>query len=141
VPHAGTSRRASRQYVAVTRLLGQLHEFHSAQQIHALLDQRGASVALSTTYRILQHLADRGEVSVVHGRGQEAMYRWCGSQRHCHLVCRHCLHTVEVPESTLVTHAVDLAREYDFAEVEPTIEVLGTCRSCAVGGNPVPDAG
>lgn len=141
MPHAGTSRRASRQYDAVTDLLGRLREFRSAQQIHALLDRRGARVALSTTYRILQHLADRGDVSVVYGRGHEAMYRWCGPERHCHLVCRRCLRTVEVPGSTLITHAMDLAREFDFAEIESTLEVLGTCRSCALAEGTQPGAG
>ncbi|TDC46016.1 transcriptional repressor [Jiangella ureilytica] len=132
MPRTRISRRASRQRDAVTQLLGELGEFHSAQQIHALLGDRGVRMGLSTTYRILQRLTEGGDVSVVYGRGHEAMYRWCGPESHCHLVCRVCLHTVEVPESTLVAHAVDLARQYDFLEIESTIEVLGICRDCAV---------
>ncbi|NEE04379.1 Fur family transcriptional regulator [Phytoactinopolyspora halotolerans] len=126
-----TSRlRSTRQSAAVLRLLDEVDGFHSAQEFHAMLRERGMSVGLATVYRIMQRLVDAGEVSVVHGRGQESLYRRCGRERHYHLVCRLCHRAVEVDDAALDAWAATLAREHDFVEVDPTLEVLGLCRRC-----------
>ena len=52
--------RATRQRAAVATVLDELDEFRSAQDLHALLRERGDAVGLTTVYRTLQALADAG---------------------------------------------------------------------------------
>ena len=81
---------AARQRSAVLALLDELDGFRSAQDLHALLRERGDSVGLATVYRALQALVDDGEVDVLRSADGEAVYRRCSPSHHHHLVCRSC---------------------------------------------------
>ncbi|HSK56385.1 MAG TPA: transcriptional repressor [Jiangellales bacterium] len=123
--------RPTKQRAAVAAVLDELEGFRSAQDLHALLRQRGDNVGLTTVYRTLQALADAGEVDVLRADDGEAVYRRCSSGHHHHLVCRHCGRTVEVEGPAVEQWAERVAREHGFVEVSHTIEVFGTCASCA----------
>ena len=82
--------RPTKQRAAVSAVLDELAEFRSAQDLHALLRQRGENVGLTTVYRTLQALADAGEVDVLRADDGEAVYRRCSSGHHHHMVCRNC---------------------------------------------------
>jgi Fur family ferric uptake transcriptional regulator len=99
--------RPTRQRKAVVAALGDTDVFRSAQDIHAALRERGDDVGLTTVYRL------------------------CSSGHHHHLVCRGCGLTVEIEGPAVETWARKTAREHGFAEVEHTLEIFGTCRSCA----------
>jgi Fur family ferric uptake transcriptional regulator len=123
--------RPTKQRAAVSAVLDELAEFRSAQDLHALLRQRGENVGLTTVYRTLQALADAGEVDVLRADDGEAVYRRCSSGHHHHLVCRHCGRTVEVEGPAVERWADRVASEHGFVAVSHTIEVFGTCASCA----------
>jgi Fur family ferric uptake transcriptional regulator len=123
--------RPTKQRAAVSAVLDELEEFRSAQDLHALLRQRGENVGLTTVYRTLQALADAGEVDVLRADDGEAVYRRCSSGHHHHLVCRHCGRTVEVEGPAVERWAERVADEHGFVEVSHTIEVFGTCAACA----------
>ena len=57
--------RTTRQRTAVADVLARVDGFRSAQDLHDLLRQDGASVGLTTVYRHLQALADAGQVDVL----------------------------------------------------------------------------
>jgi Fur family transcriptional regulator, ferric uptake regulator len=123
--------RPTKQRAAVSAVLDELEEFRSAQDLHALLRQRGENVGLTTVYRTLQALADAGEVDVLRADDGEAVYRRCSSGHHHHLVCRHCGRTVEVEGPDVERWADRVASEHGFVAVSHTIEVFGTCAACA----------
>jgi Fur family transcriptional regulator, ferric uptake regulator len=123
--------RPTKQRAAVAAVLDELEGFRSAQDLHALLRQRGENVGLTTVYRTLQALADAGEVDVLRADDGEAVYRRCSSGHHHHLVCRHCGRTVEVEGPAVERWAERVASEHGFVEVSHTIEVFGTCAACA----------
>ncbi len=127
----GTARRPSRQRSAVLALLDDLDGFRSAQDLHALLRTRGASVGLATVYRALQALVDDGQVDVLRGADGEAAYRRCSPVHHHHLVCRSCGRTVEVADPPVERWAARVAAEHGFADVQHQLEVFGTCSACA----------
>lgn len=105
--------------------------FRSAQEVHAALRAAGQRVGLTTVYRHLQALVDAGEADVLRGDDGEARYRRCASERHHHhLVCRHCGRTVEVQGPAVERWARDVSARHGFRDVEHTVEVFGTCRSC-----------
>lgn len=122
--------RATRQRHAVTSLLAELDDFRSAQQIHALLRQGGASVGLSTVYRTLQALADSGHVDVLVTDG-EALYRKCSATHHHHLVCRECNRTAEVEGPAVERWADRMAAEHGYTDISHTLEIFGRCAECS----------
>jgi Fur family ferric uptake transcriptional regulator len=123
--------RNTRQRSAVSALLREMEGFHSAQQLHAMLRTRGERVGLTTVYRTLQGLADVGEVDVMRPPGGEHLYRRCSEGHHHHLVCRSCGHTVEVEGPAVETWADRVAAQHGFADISHTLEIFGTCPTCA----------
>lgn len=129
VPNAGV--RATRQRAALGRALLDINDFRSAQQLHAALVIRGDSVGLTTVYRTLQALLEAGEVDVVLRADGEALYRRCSSRHHHHLVCRRCGRTVEVEGAAVERWARRVADDHGYTDISHTLEVFGTCPTCA----------
>ena len=127
----GGARRQSRQRSAVLTLLDELDGFRSAQDLHALLRERGDPVGLATVYRALQALVDDGQLDVLRSTDGEAAYRRCSSSHHHHLVCRSCGRTVEVADPPVERWAARIAAEHGFVDVQHDVEVFGTCAACA----------
>ena len=121
----------SRQRAVVQAELARATAFRSAQEIHASLRESGHRIGLTTVYRSLQSLADAEEVDVLRTADGEATYRACSAGHHHHLVCRSCSRTVEVEGRAVETWADRVAREHGFVDVAHTVEVFGTCASCA----------
>lgn len=124
-------KRSTRQRTAVARLLDQLDDFRSAQELHEELRKRGEGIGLTTVYRTLQSLADAGEIDVLRTDTGEAIYPRCSSHHHHHLVCRNCGHTVEVEGPAVERWAERVAAENGFSDVSHTVEIFGTCERCA----------
>lgn len=122
--------RPTRQRQVVAGVLDELAEFRSAQDIHAVLADRGEPVGLATVYRTLQLLADSDLVDVLRNDAGEALYRRCSEGHHHHLVCRTCGRTVEVEGPTVERWAGRVADEHGFTDVSHTLEIFGTCPSC-----------
>jgi Fur family transcriptional regulator, ferric uptake regulator len=125
------ARRQTRQRTAVLALLDELDGFRTAQDLHALLRERGDAVGLATVYRALQALVDDGLVDVLRSEDGEAAYRRCSPVHHHHLVCRSCGTTVEVADPPVERWTARVAAEHGFADVQHQLEVFGTCSACA----------
>ncbi|MBA2444082.1 MAG: transcriptional repressor [Nocardioidaceae bacterium] len=123
--------RPTRQRKAVVAALGTVDDFRSAQEIHALLRTGSQDVGLTTVYRTLQALADAGEIDVLRRPDGESVYRQCSTGHHHHLVCRGCGLTVEIEGPTVESWAAETARTHGFAQIEHTLEMFGTCTTCA----------
>ena len=126
----GTAR-PTRQRRAIAETLNTFEDFRSAQDIHALLSERGHQVGLSTVYRTLQALADAGEIDALRTETGESIYRRCSATHHHHLVCRSCGATVEIDGPTVESWATLVGSTHGFTEIEHTIELFGTCADCA----------
>lgn len=122
----------TRQRQAILAVLEETAEFRSAQDLHAILRERGARVGLTTVYRTLYALADADEVDVMHPRGGEQLYRRCAkNSHHHHLVCRACGRAVEVEGPAVEQWADRVAREHGFTGASHTVEVFGVCPACS----------
>ncbi len=122
--------RATRQRAAVSRLLNEINDFRSAQELHEQLRRQGEGIGLTTVYRTLQTLADAGEIDVLRTDSGEAVYRRCSTDHHHHLVCRHCGRTVEVADPPVESWAEKIADDHGFSDVHHTVEIVGTCADC-----------
>ena len=126
---AGAARN-TRQRSAISALLGEVAGFHSAQELHAMLRDRGERIGLTTVYRALQSLADAGEIDVMRPAGGEHLYRRCSQEHHHHLVCRVCGRTEEVRGPAVESWTAAVAQRHGYVEISHTIEIFGTCPSC-----------
>lgn len=123
--------RPTKQRRAVAAALDAFDDFRSAQEIHALLRERGESVGLSTVYRTLQTLAEADEIDSLRTENGESIYRRCSATHHHHLVCRSCGATVEVEGPAVERWTSAIASEHGYTDVSHTLELFGTCRECA----------
>ncbi len=116
----------------VRQALASAGTFVSAQDLHAQLRSSGHKIGLTTVYRALQALADRGDLDVLNAGDGQQVYRACGSgEHHHHLVCRTCGRTIEVSGPAVERWAQAVGEQHGFADVTHTVEVFGTCPSCA----------
>lgn len=130
-PAAAKEQRVTKQRVAVSAVLDELTDFVSTQELHRILQERGTSVSLATSYRILQSLADDGLVDVLRNTDGEAVYRRCAvTGHHHHLLCRSCGKAVEVEAPAVEAWAARTAAEHGFTAVEHTVEIFGLCPEC-----------
>ena len=127
---AGTTGRPTRQRRAVAAAMESFDDFRSAQEIHALLTERGEQVGLSTVYRALQNLADSGAIDSLRTESGESIYRRCSATHHHHLVCRACGATVEVEGPAVEKWTRSVAAAHGYSDVSHTLEIFGTCGSC-----------
>lgn len=133
---ARTARgRSTRQGDAVAAALAETDAFASAQDLHAKLREAGETVGLTTVYRHLQVLVDRGEVDALRRDDGETVYRRCATaDHHHHLVCRRCGRTVEVAGPEIEAWTEQVASAEGFSDVSHTVEIYGTCAPCGARG-------
>jgi Fur family ferric uptake transcriptional regulator len=122
--------RPTRQRRAIAAVMDSFDDFRSAQEIHALLTERGEQVGLSTVYRALQSMADAAEIDSLRTEAGESIYRRCSTSHHHHLVCRSCGATVEVEGPAVEKWTRAVASEHGYSDVSHTLEIFGTCASC-----------
>lgn len=131
MPTIANTTRSTRQRAEVLALLQEMDSSYGAQQLHAMLRERGAKVGLTTVYRTLQLLVDAGEADGTRLPGGEQLFRLCSRSHHHHLVCRNCGKTVEVEGPAVERWADQVAADHGFTDVSHTVEIFGTCTDCA----------
>ncbi|MFW0155701.1 Fur family transcriptional regulator [Rothia sp. P6271] len=123
--------RNTKQRRIVKATLEGLDDFISAQELHMLMVSRQESVSLATTYRILQSLAEYGEVDVLKTEDGESIYRKCEVEHHHHhLLCRRCGAAVELEAPSIEDWATAVGAQYGYTDIDHVIEVTGVCSSC-----------
>lgn len=125
-------QRSTRQRATIAETLRRAPGFLSAQELHDRIREGGASVGLTTVYRTLQLMTDRGEIDSLRREDGESIYRWCGTdEHHHHLVCRSCGYSVEIADEDVEAWAAGTARKHGFKDVSHDMELFGLCRSCS----------
>ncbi|SNU01400.1 zinc uptake regulator, Fur family [Ruaniaceae bacterium KH17] len=123
-------QRMTRQKAAVRSILDELDGFHSAQEIHEMLAEKGDRVGLATVYRNLQQLAESGDVDVLR-MGDEHVYRACEPHHHHHLLCRACGRTAELSEDEVDEWLRAVTTRHGFTMTNHSLELVGLCTDCA----------
>jgi Fur family ferric uptake transcriptional regulator len=122
----------TRQAALVDELLASSSEFRTAQDLYAQLRASGAKIGQTTVYRHLQLLVEQGSVDVIRTPTGEAAYRSCGGTgHHHHLICRCCSRTVELAGPEVERWLARVTSQAGFTDISHTLEIVGTCDSCA----------
>jgi Fur family ferric uptake transcriptional regulator len=130
-PTGGASTRDTRQRAAIIAALDELDGFVTARELHDRLRDKGEAVGLATVYRRLQALTEAEQVDLLRTAEGETAYRRCSRGHHHHLVCRSCGRAVEVDGPGVERWADRIAAQHGFTDVSHTLEIFGTCSSCA----------
>jgi Fur family transcriptional regulator, ferric uptake regulator len=92
--------------------------------------QTGAP-GLTTVYRALASLCERGVLHSFHPGGPETSYRLCGSAAgHGHLMCRCCGRVQEHPLGALPSALTEIAAQAAFALEGFDANLTGLCANC-----------
>jgi Fur family ferric uptake transcriptional regulator len=114
----------------IGQVLHRERRFLSAAEIHAKLKRMRARVALSTVYRTLEHLREKGEVSERIDASGETTYMLCEPRHHHHAICRKCGKAEEV-DCTAIDIFAQLLRKINGFELDDhALEFLGRCKQC-----------
>lgn len=125
--------RNTRQRRIIKATMEELGDFISAQDLHLTLANRKEQVSLATTYRVLQSLANAGELDSVKGVEGETLYRHCRvKDHHHHLLCRRCGTAIELEAPALEDWALAMGKQHGFSELEHVVEVTGYCPDCTL---------
>lgn len=125
--------RNTRQRRIIKATMEELGDFISAQDLHLTLANRKEQVSLATTYRVLQSLANAGELDSVKGIEGETLYRHRQvKDHHHHLLCRRCGTAIELEAPALEDWALAMGKQHGFSELEHVVEVTGYCPDCTL---------
>ena len=111
-------------------ILSTERRYLSAAEVHERLECAQAGVSLSTVYRTLERLREKGvATSRLDARG-ETTYLACEPSHHHHAICRVCSNVEDVPCEAIERFSRSLHDERDFILDGHTIEFFGRCKSC-----------
>jgi Fur family transcriptional regulator, ferric uptake regulator len=115
----------------ISAILQREPRFLSAAEIHRRLKSTGARVSLSTVYRTLEHLRNRGDVSARADAEGEATYLRCEpAHHHHHAICRSCGRVEDVDCEAMDQFAESLRSLHGFTLDEHAMEFFGRCSAC-----------
>jgi len=115
----------------IASILRSRKRFISAAEIHRALEKAKAKVSLSTVYRTLEHLLEKGDVSVRIDDAGESTYMLCAPERHHHhAICRACGKVDDVDCTAIEQFSESMRSLLGFELDEHTMEFFGRCKSC-----------
>lgn len=127
----------TRQQQAVLHCIESCREGCTAAQLTELLHKQGQSIGLTTVYRQLEKLEQRGIVHKI-AADDGARYQYCSahlSGRHCFVIkCERCGHMEHVHCDHLAQLYGHLAQEHHF-QINPRRTLFyGLCSTCSQEG-------
>jgi Fur family ferric uptake transcriptional regulator len=115
----------------IASILQREPRFLSAAEIHEQLKRAAARVSLSTVYRTLDRLHEKGDVTARPDADGEATYMLCEPARHHHhAICGNCGRVEDVDCAAMEQFAESLLALHGFELDGHSMEFFGRCRAC-----------
>ena len=90
------------------------------------------NLAISTVYRNLEMMQERGEVVRGQLENGESFYSPSGEHPHRHyMICRDCNRMQDLPECPLARLEQEIADTAGFVVTDHVVQIYGYCRDCA----------
>ena len=107
--------------------LGQCEDEMSGQQLHRALQDGPSNMGLSTVYRNLRGLQQKGLVRCRHLPTGEVLYAPVDRDHH-HLTCVNCGQTIILQHCPLSNFDLPLGQTQSFQMLFHTLEFFGLCK-------------
>ena len=121
-------QRSTKQRRAIQETLGASGRPLSPKEIVDLAQEKGEVLSLTTVYRSLKILVEKGDLATVELPGQPARYEASGLDHHHHFHCDECDRMFDVPGCPSDVHS--LAPE-GFVATHHELILKGLCPSCS----------
>ena len=122
--------RLTPQRMMVVEAIEDSHDHVSAEDIHARARLQYPYLNISTVYRTLELLKDKGLVAETDLGGGRFLYHPTGKAQHHHLVCRKCGEVRDIDIDALADLRTELSARYGFTAELEHIAIFGTCAGC-----------
>jgi Fur family ferric uptake transcriptional regulator len=113
----------------ILKLLKNIKQGISAQDIYIELRNRNQSMGLATVYRSLEALKLNGQVQVRTLPNGEALYSLIQEDRH-HLTCLQCGLSIPIDQCPVHELEQELKSHHKFQVFYHTLEFFGLCNQC-----------
>lgn len=125
------SEYSTRPRERISAILDGARRFFSAAEVHRALQDQHANVALSTVYRTLEHLREKGEATTRLDESGEATYMACRpAHHHHHAICNRCGRVEDVDCGAIEQFAETLRTFHGFELDDHRMEFYGRCSAC-----------
>ncbi|MBE9031179.1 transcriptional repressor [filamentous cyanobacterium LEGE 11480] len=121
--------RRTRSQDRILKLLKELPDPISAQDLYIHLRGQSQSMGLATVYRSLDTLKKEGLVQVRTQPTGESLYTTIQEDRH-HLTCLNCSKSIPIDECPVHDLEQELTTEHAFKIHYHTLEFFGLCNIC-----------
>jgi Fur family ferric uptake transcriptional regulator len=123
--------RMTPQRQLILEVVASMRGHISVDEVYRQVAARFSDVNITTVYRTLEVLEDRGFVRHTHFHEGRSQYERTDEPPHQHLVCRACGHDQEMDMSVLEPLAEDLRQRYGFTADLSHTAIVGVCRACS----------
>jgi Fur family transcriptional regulator, ferric uptake regulator len=108
----------------------------SVDEVYRQVAARFPDVNITTVYRTLEVLEERGFVRHTHFHDGRSQFERTDEPAHQHLICKTCGHDQELDLSVLEPLAEDLRQRYGFVADLSHSAIVGVCRACTSASEP-----
>jgi Fe2+ or Zn2+ uptake regulation protein len=122
--------RVTAQRIVIHRVLHELYEHVTAEEVLVAVEDRLPGVSLPTVYATLELLEDLGEIRRVAIPGGPALFDRRTDPHH-HMVCRSCGRAEDIDAKVDLAGALRSARRRGFSDRDAQVLVSGVCAECA----------
>jgi Fur family transcriptional regulator, ferric uptake regulator len=123
--------RMTPQRQLILEVVASMRGHISVDEVYRQVSARYPDVNITTVYRTLEVLEDRGLVRHTHFHDGRSQYERTDEPPHQHLVCRVCGRDQEMDLSVLEPLAEDLRQRYGFTADLSHTAIVGLCRACS----------
>ena len=122
--------RLTAQRIVINRVLHEMYEHVTADEVLEAVEERLPGVSLPTVYATLELLEELGEIRRVAIPGGPALFDRNTSPHH-HMVCRSCGRAEDIDADIDVGAALRSAKRRGFESRDAQVLVTGVCAECA----------
>ncbi len=124
--------RSTRQKRLILSILEQSAGPLTPAEIYRMARKEQPNLAISTVYRNLEMMQERGEVVRGQLENGESFYSPSGEHPHRHyMICRDCNRMQDLPECPLARLEQEIADTAGFVVTDHVVQIYGYCRDCA----------
>ena len=125
--------RLTPQRLMILKAIEDADNHISAEEIYAQIRTHYPQMNISTVYRTLELVKERGLVTETDMGDGRVRYHCMGKGHHHHLVCQKCGQITDVEEAIVAPLWAEIQSEYNFKVDMKHLAFFGQCSKCQEG--------